>query len=95
VTIISIVTLPLNQQSAIKKDNHMTNLKYTGCSDAQVNYGGHDDPRGVLIEGDIYEQERKDVRDWKTKIKLKGIDGWFNLVCFDEQPATTETGIIT
>lgn len=59
-------------------------LIYTGCSDAQVSFGGHDDPRGVLIEGQAYEVERREVHSWHTKITLKGIPGRFNSVCFED-----------
>jgi hypothetical protein len=62
----------------------MKKLVYTGATDAQVRWGGNSDPRGVLIEGRVYTVEHTDVRSWHTKIKLVGIDGWFNSVCFED-----------
>ena len=61
----------------------MAKVKFIGCSDEQVRWGGNDDPREVLAVGDVYEVERTDVHSWHTKVKLKGIDGNFNSVCFD------------
>ena len=58
-------------------------VKYIGASDAQVNWGNCDDPRNVLIEGEVYEVEEEDVRTWHTKLSLVGVDGKFNSVCFD------------
>jgi hypothetical protein len=57
---------------------------YTGASDSQVTWGTCDDPRGVLVEGQCYEVEERDVRSWHTKLKLVGVEGRFNSVCFDE-----------
>lgn len=56
---------------------------YTGATDAQVNWGGGDDPRGVLVEGQEYEVEHRDVHSWHTKLTLAGVEGRFNSVCFD------------
>ena len=58
-------------------------VKYIGSSDAQVNLGNCDDPRNVLIEGEVYEVEEEDVHTWHTKLSLIGIDGKFNSTCFD------------
>lgn len=57
-------------------------VKYTGCSQDQINWGGNDDPRDILEVGKTYEVEKTDVHSWHTKTKLRGIDGWFNSVCF-------------
>jgi hypothetical protein len=62
----------------------MKKLVYTGATDAQVRWGGNSDPRGVLIEGRAYTLEHLDVHTWHTKIKLVGIDGWFNSACFED-----------
>jgi len=66
----------------------MKGLVYTGATDAQVRWGGNSDPGGVLIEGRVYTVEHTDVHTWHTKIKLVGIDGWFNSVCFEDARAT-------
>jgi hypothetical protein len=72
----------------------MRTVKFTGCSDEQVRWGGNDDPRGVLTEGETYEVEKTEVHSWHTKTKLKGVDGWFNSVCFKAvcaQPPEADT----
>lgn len=55
---------------------------YEGATDAQVSWGNNDDPRGVLIEGQEYEVAERDVHSYHTKIRLVGIEGRFNSVCF-------------
>lgn len=65
----------------------MTDVIYTGATDEQVRWGGNADPRGVLTEGQRYRVERTDVRSFHTKVKLVGIDGWFNSVCFRDVEA--------
>ena len=62
----------------------MSKVTYTGANDSQVIWGGCDDPRGILVEGQSYEVEKRDVHSWHTKLKLVGIEGRFNSVCFDE-----------
>lgn len=58
---------------------------YTGTSDEQVHWGaGNDDPRKVLIEGDIYQVEKVEVHSWHTKISLRGVQGKFNSVSFNK-----------
>ena len=59
-------------------------VRYTGASDAQVNWGGNDDPRGHLNQGEVYVVENTDVHDWHTKISLRGFPGMvFNDASFD------------
>lgn len=57
--------------------------KYIGCDDSQVAWGNNNDPRGLLEVGVEYEVEKKEIHSWHTKIKLAGIDGMFNSVCFE------------
>jgi hypothetical protein len=59
-------------------------LRYIGATDAQVNWGGNADPRGLLTEGEVYDLDRQSVHSWHTKVWLVGIDGGFNSVCFEE-----------
>lgn len=59
-----------------------TKVKYLGATDFQVR--DTDDPRDVLIEGQVYEVRRKMVFAWSTDIYLKGVEGRFNSVCFEE-----------
>ena len=78
-------TIVILQQWVIMM-NHSTlkTLKYTGCSIEQIRWGNNDDPREVLEEGKSYQIEDIQQHKWHTKYKVKGIDGWFNSVCFKE-----------
>ena len=58
-------------------------VKFIGCTTEQINFGSCDDPRDLLQIGGKYTVEDVDVHDWHTKIKLKGINGQFNSVCFE------------
>ncbi len=60
-------------------------VKFIGATDEQINWGGNDDPREALKEGDVYLVEKESVHSWHTKVKLKDIDGWFNSVSFEYQ----------
>ena len=66
-------------------------VRYNGCTDIQVTYGDHDDPRGVLEKGSIYEVEYQRVRAWTTDFKLTGIDGRFNSTCFEKVGVLADT----
>ena len=56
---------------------------YTGTSDEQIRWGaGNDDPRNVLIEGDIYQVEKVEEHSSHTKLTLRNIPGRFNSVSF-------------
>jgi len=55
---------------------------YDGASQEQINWGGNNDPRGLLVVGNAYEIEDIDIHSYHTKIKLKGINGWFNDASF-------------
>lgn len=57
-------------------------VRFAGATDAQVNFGGGDDPRKVLADGAVYQVEFVDVHSWHTKLHLRGIPGAFNSVCF-------------
>lgn len=48
--------------------------RYLGTFDEQVRWGFCQDPRGVLVEGHVYEVERYEVHTWHTKVFIKGID---------------------
>ena len=56
---------------------------FTGCTKDQIRFGGNDDPNGILIEGQEYIIEDIDIHSHTSRIKLKGIKGQFNSVCFD------------
>lgn len=55
---------------------------YLGTTEDQITWGGNDDPRNVLIEGDIYQIEKVEQHSWHTKLTLRNIPGKFNSVCF-------------
>ena len=57
---------------------------YVGSSEEQVIFGTNDDPRKVLIEGDIYQIEKVEVHSYHTKISLRGVIGKFNSVSFEK-----------
>jgi len=59
-------------------------VQFIGATDDQNNWGDNDDPRKVLTIGEIYEVEHREVHSYHTKLYLKGIEGKFNSVCFEE-----------
>lgn len=64
-------------------------VKYIGATDEQVKWGGNDDPRGLLNEGDIYEVSKEEVHSWHTKLYLTEFPSKkFNSVSFikEQQP---------
>lgn len=69
----------------------MIKVRYIGASDAQVLWGNCDDPRDVLVEGEVYEVEDREAHTWHTKLSLVGVEGQFNSVCFEEVWWTTTT----
>jgi hypothetical protein len=58
-------------------------VKFLGCSQEQINWGGCDDPNPHLFVGDKYHVERVDIHSQHTKIELRGVKGKFNSVCFE------------
>lgn len=62
------------------------NVRFTECSDSQVNFAGKDDSREHLVLNEVYELHRKEVHSWHTLYFLKGFPGLsFNSVCFREE----------
>ena len=59
-------------------------VKYVGCSDAQIRWAGHTDPRGVLEESATYTVERVSVHSLHTRIYLVGVSGHFNSACLEK-----------
>lgn len=55
---------------------------YVGSTIHQVNWGANDDPKNVLIEGDIYQIEKVEEHSSHTKLTLRNIPGKFNSVSF-------------
>ena len=55
---------------------------FIGSSIEQVNWGGNDDPNGILVRGEEYVVEYVEVHTSHTKISLVGYDGKYNSVSF-------------
>lgn len=58
-------------------------IRYTGCSDDQVRWGGNDDPRGVLEVGSTYSLYDIKIHTNHTKVWVDGGKGAYNSVCFE------------
>lgn len=58
-------------------------VRYIGCDDEQIRWGGNDDPRSILEEGCVYTISDVDIHNFHTKVSFTGIDGKFNSVCFE------------
>lgn len=58
-------------------------VKFIGCTKEQINFGRCDDPRDILMINGKYIVDDVDVHSWHTLIKLNGINGQFNSVCFE------------
>ena len=59
-------------------------VKYIGCSESQIKWGSHTDPRGVLKGFTTYTVKSVDIHNWHTKVYLIGFTGHFNSVCFEK-----------
>lgn len=63
------------------------------ADDAQVRYGGNDDPRGVLTPGAAYEVVSIEAHGFHTQYTLCGFSGRkFNSVHFDSPSDKAMTG---
>ena len=58
-------------------------VEYLGCSKEQRNWGNNDYPY-MCIVGRKYMVEEIEVHSSHTKLRLRGIVGWFNSVCFQK-----------
>jgi len=77
------------------KETKMEDLQnivvFTGCDEHQRMFGDCDDPTHKCIVGHKYVVEYREVHSWHTKIKLQGMVGLFNSVCFEDYTAKEET----
>jgi hypothetical protein len=48
-------------------------VKFTGCSDAQVNWGRGEDPRQRLEYDKIYDVEKIEEHSWHTLYYINGV----------------------
>lgn len=55
---------------------------FLGSIPEQVRWGSNTDPTDIFVKGSEYEIEFIEPHTWHTKLKLKGIEGKFNSVCF-------------
>ena len=62
----------------------MTVIYRGDALDAQVQWGGGRDPRGLLVPGHEYVVAYEEVHSLHTRYYLSGIEGWFNSVLFDK-----------
>ena len=59
-------------------------IRYIDATDAQVRWGGNNDPRGVLKEGGLYTVKRVEIHKSHTKLFLDGYPNLrFNSVHFE------------
>jgi hypothetical protein len=56
-----------------------------GATEAQIQYGGHDDPHAAGVKsGVLYDVTNIEAHSWHTHIELAGFPGRkFNSVCFE------------
>ena len=60
-------------------------VRYVGAVDEQVSWGGSDDPRPLLKEGEVYTVFTQEVHTWHTKTILTAYPTYkFPSVCFEE-----------
>ena len=59
-------------------------VMFVGCTRSQQMWGENDDPNGMLTLLHQYTVEAVEVHTWHTKVRLAGIEGQFNSVCFTE-----------
>ena len=59
-------------------------VKFTGQKLEQMLWGNHDNANEVLEVGKVYEEGGRCIHNSYTSIYLKGIEGAFNSVCFEE-----------
>lgn len=59
-------------------------VRFDGCVDSQVRWGGGSDPREYFTIGEVYEVDDIETHSWHTLYYLAGFDKSFNAVCFTE-----------
>ena len=59
-------------------------VTFLGCTKEQILWGNNDDPNPILLRNDLYYVEHVEIHSQHTKIKLRGIEGKFNSVCFEK-----------
>lgn len=67
----------------------MIKVKYLGTNGARISY--HDNPKGILEVGKLYELRNMEVYAWYTYFYLVGIQGRFNSVLFEGAKEERET----
>ncbi len=55
---------------------------FVGATEAQIRWGGNDDPNKMCKVGKGYKIESQEVHSFHTKITLVGVEGSFNSVSF-------------
>jgi hypothetical protein len=62
----------------------LTKFKFTGCSKEQKRFGGNTGDPSELVIGHVYEITDIFEHSRHTEYRLKGHEGSFNSVCFEE-----------
>ena len=58
--------------------------RFLGASEDQVRWGGCDDPRGLMEQGQIYVVQEEEIHSYHTKLIFFAFPGKkFNSVCFE------------
>lgn len=59
-------------------------IRFIGALDSQVQWGGNDDPREFMKEGDIVTLVRQEIHSWHTIYEVEEFPGKvFNSVSFE------------
>ena len=68
-----------------------TLIVFMGSTIEQVRWGGNDDPKDLLEEGQIYALDHCEIHSYHSKIYLKDFPGKkFNSVCFSRYSSETD-----
>ncbi|MDE2232990.1 MAG: hypothetical protein KGJ90_02550 [Patescibacteria group bacterium] len=59
-----------------------TKVIFLGGTIEMVRWGGNDDPREKLVEGEIYTVDHTEIHSWHTKVFLQEVEGAFNSAHF-------------
>ncbi len=62
----------------------MKRVRFTGCSKAQHEFGNNTGDPSKLKIGEEYTVEKEVLHTWHINVYLKGFEGNFNSVCFEE-----------
>lgn len=64
----------------------MKTLTFLGAPSNLPHWATPTDANKILTKGATYEVEHVEIHRFHTKVKLKGTEGWFNLIHFRQNP---------